>query len=183
LALGTGKAVVVAGSGSGNFIFNFRRITMGRELRMVTADWEHPRDDDWYVPLRYGYQRDCEEFQQDVEKHGLEWALKEWGGEPLEERYMLPDATPEELTHYMMYDNSFTAGQPISPAFETKEELARWLADTGASAFGRLTATYEAWLATIERGHAISAFFSSSTGLISGVEAVEAGEKMKEDKQ
>lgn len=34
-------------------------------------------------------------------------------------------------------------GSPISPPFATPEELARWLADTGASAFGNQTATFD----------------------------------------
>jgi len=47
----------------------------------------------------------------------------------------------------MMYENT-SEGTPISPPFETPEELARWLADNNASAFGGMTATYEQWLAT-----------------------------------
>ncbi len=43
-------------------------------------------------------------------------------------------------------------GSPMSPVFETPEELARWLADTEASAFGDMTASYEEWLGMIT-GH------------------------------
>ena len=41
----------------------------------------------------------------------------------------------EERTHYQMYETC-TEGTPISPVMETPENLARWLADNGASAFG-----------------------------------------------
>ncbi len=41
-------------------------------------------------------------------------------------------------------------GSPISPVFATPEELARWLAGTGASSFGSDTATYEQWLRMIK---------------------------------
>lgn len=41
-------------------------------------------------------------------------------------------------------------GSPISPVFATPEDLARWLADTGASSFGSRTATYEQWLKFIQ---------------------------------
>lgn len=97
---------------------------MGREVRRVPADWEHPRDERGkFIPT-------------------YSWDMPQW---------------PEnEATHYMMYEDT-SEGTPISPAFATKEELARWLTDTGASAFGRLTATYEQWLATIEIGFAFSA--------------------------
>ena len=67
----------------------------------------------------------------------------------------------------MMYEDT-TEGTPISPAFETPEELARWLADTGASAFGSLTATYDEWLNMIKRGSSVSAAIIDGR-LVSGV--------------
>lgn len=41
-------------------------------------------------------------------------------------------------------------GSPMSPVFATPEELARWLAVTGASKFGSTTASYDEWLAIIK---------------------------------
>ncbi len=73
----------------------------------------------------------------------------------------------DEPTHIMMYETC-TEGTPISPAFETPEDLARWLTDNNASAFGSMTATYEQWLSTCERGWALSAVCDSS-GIHSGV--------------
>jgi hypothetical protein len=55
--------------------------------------------------------------------------------------------------------------------FWTIEELARWLADHNASAFGGSTATYEQWLATCKRGWVPSAVSDSVHGFRSGVEA------------
>lgn len=96
-----------------------------------------------------------------------------WAGEAPErpnlEDYM-PNWPDEECTHFMMYEDT-SEGTPISPAFETPEELARWLADTGASAFADYTATYEQWLATIKRGWAVSAIMDSN-GMHSGVEGM-----------
>lgn len=40
-------------------------------------------------------------------------------------------------------------GSPESPVFATPDELATWLADTGASMFGSTTATAEHWLSII----------------------------------
>jgi hypothetical protein len=96
-----------------------------------------------------------EEFKEDVKAQGLEDALEYWGGGPYTHNYM-PEWAKDEATHYMMYETC-TEGTPISPAFATKEELAHWLADTGASAFGKRVASYEAWLNTIEAGYAPSA--------------------------
>lgn len=61
-------------------------------------------------------------------------------------------------------------GSPISPVFATPKDLARWLADSGASTFGSMTATYEQWLGMIRGpGWAMSAV-SGGRGLVSGVE-------------
>lgn len=79
----------------------------------------------------------------------------DWAGpRPSPDDYM-PDWPEDQRTHLMMYEDT-TEGTPISPAFATPEELARWLADTGASAFGNMTATYEQWLATCREGWAVS---------------------------
>ena len=40
-------------------------------------------------------------------------------------------------------------GSPMSPVFATSEELAAWLADTGASIFGSATADKAQWLKII----------------------------------
>lgn len=81
----------------------------------------------------------------------------------------MPDFPADQRTHFMMYEDT-SEGTPISPAFATPEELARWLADTGASSFANQTASYEAWLRIAKGGFAPSAILSSA-GLQSGVEA------------
>ena len=149
---------------------------MGREIRMVPADWQHPKDDDGrYIPLHDNYNSDAQRWDEEVamwakgmrrdygtdgwkpiEAEYAEWPLEDWGGKrPRPEDYM-PQWKPEERTHLMMYENT-SEGTPISPAFSAPEELARWLADNNASAFGGMTATYEQWLATCNSGWAPSA--------------------------
>ena len=63
-------------------------------------------------------------------------------------------------------------GSPISPVCKTPEALATWLADNGASAFGRETATRQQWLRMIQAGWAPS-MVADSNGLRSGVAASE----------
>ncbi len=139
---------------------------MGREIRMVPADWNHPKNDrGQYEPLFDNYAEAVDRFAKDIEEMGLEKALEENDGGPRYSNYMHPEG---ERTHYMMYEDA-SEGTPISPAFATPEELARWLADNNASAFGNATATYEHWLNTIRRGWAPSLVFSPDTGLQSGV--------------
>lgn len=90
------------------------------------------------------------------------------GARPSPDDYM-PDWPAERRTHLMMYEDT-SEGTPISPAFATPEELARWLADNGASSFAGMTATYEQWLGVCKGGFAPSAVLEGGV-LKSGVEA------------
>lgn len=133
---------------------------MGREVRRVPSNWIHPRD--WtgrYIPLFDGkdYQQSVDEWDAGSSRWvsgesyccaghgGRTITYAEWNGPRPDEKNYMPRWSDEECTHLMMYETC-SEGTPISPAFETPEELARWLADTGASAFGSLTASYEDWL-------------------------------------
>lgn len=150
---------------------------MGREVRMVPKDWKHPTDNDGdFVPLLSGYTARLARFTQMVSEKGEEYAISYFGAPPDKAEHM-PDFDPDAATHWMMYETC-SEGTPISPAFATKEELARWLADTGASAFGPMRATYEQWLATCTGGSAPSAvlvFDSNSARVMSGVEGMAKG--------
>jgi hypothetical protein len=64
-----------------------------------------------------------------------------------------------------------TEGSPISPVFATPDELAAWLADSKASAFGNQRATREQWLRMILAGWAPSAGLIDGR-LVGGVEFV-----------
>jgi hypothetical protein len=200
---------------------------MGREVRMVPANWEHPKYDakhpkvGQYIPkLDSSYEDDYRNWEEedlpkwkigkvlwdegfimtyaDYYSNGkskvaisdyLEKRRKEernswnptpenpdytwWAGEEPDApdpEYYMPQWPEEERTHYMMYEDT-SEGTPISPAFATPEELAKWLADTGASSFADFTATYDQWLSTIKRGSAVSAVIDNN-GMRSGVEAL-----------
>lgn len=144
---------------------------MGREVRMVPANYEHPRRSDGsFIPLKDGYAEDLESFKKHMDEHGLESALEEFGQGLLREEYMLPDTPDSERTHLMMFENT-SEGTPISPAFKTPDKLARWLTDNKASAFAKMTATYEQWLAMCKDGYAPSAFMKGGK-IVSGVEGM-----------
>lgn len=180
---------------------------MGREVRMVPADWRHPRyPDDYHEPACRG--RYIPLYDRGFADHDREWSegwamwqkglVRSYGDEgpwrartpedgalfshyegsrPSPDDFM-PDWPEDQRTHLMMYEDT-TEGTPISPAFATPEELARWLADTGASAFGSMTATYEEWL-RVCRGAFAPSLVMSSAGIQSGVAAAsEAGEAGK----
>lgn len=151
---------------------------MGREVRMVPADWQHPKEQifepragqmvDRYKPLfEPGWAAAAKEWDEERAK----WERGEYpsytseecrampydqynGRRPYSGDYM-PEWPTEQRTHLMMYETT-SEGTPISPAFATPEELAHWLADNGASAFGGDTATYEQWLKVARCGWAPS---------------------------
>lgn len=165
---------------------------MGRQVRRVPKDWQHPKNElGHYIPLHDGFNKDLREWDEGAAKwaeglmrdydsafDGSGWEPKgdcnysyeEWAGKrPVQSEYM-PDWPAEQRTHLMMYEDT-SEGTPISPAFETPEELARWLTDNRASAFGSMKASYESWLATARGGWAPSAVMDAK-GFRSGVEAM-----------
>lgn len=157
---------------------------MGREIRRVPLNWQHPIE--WVQRIdRFagdGSTRPELSFKPLFERDYYETAVREYDptdpddakyGPPKIENYM-PDFSdvPEDEMGICMYETT-SEGTPISPVFKDPDELAHWLADNNASTFGSSTGTYEQWKAMIDRsGWAPSAMFSNETGLISGVEAV-----------
>ena len=159
---------------------------MGREVRKVPADWQHPKDSSGrYIPLFDGkdYARRLTSWDAGaakwaeglVEDYSGGWKPKpvdlvhysDWDGKRPDSADYMP--VWSDATHLMMYEDT-SEGTPISPAFSTPEELARWLADNGASAFGDMTADYEHWL-NIARGGWAPSLVISSAGMQSGVQA------------
>lgn len=166
---------------------------MGREVRRVPKDWQHPKQENGrYRPLHgHSYSHAVAEWDEEYAQwqkglkrgYGAEkWVPREaeqlnmhysdWSGRRPDDADYMPDWPASERTHYQMYENT-SEGTPISPVMDDPEQLARWLADTGASAFAGMTATYEEWLRMIVGpGWAPSAMFSTETGLVPGVVAV-----------
>lgn len=161
---------------------------MGREVRRVPKDWQHPKKksfnylkgrevesyqpmfdrpfgpvmDEWYAEWK------AWEAGTHPDKKGHDYPYWEWDGGPPDPAYYRPDWPEETRTHLMMYEDT-SEGTPLSPAFETPEELARWLADNGASAFGDMTATYDQWLATCKNSWSPSMVMDNGV-MKSGVE-------------
>jgi hypothetical protein len=170
---------------------------MGREVRMVAADWKHPKNDKGkYIPLHEGngaFEKAEAEWNEGYAKW-QEGLCESYGtGEkwkPIDSEYVglrysdysgtrpspddfMPNWPAEKRTHYMMYEDT-SEGTPLSPAFPTPEELAKWLVANNASAFGGETASYEAWLRVCKGGWAPSCVVQNGQ-LYSGVEALVNG--------
>lgn len=166
---------------------------MSRECRRVPPDWEHPKDENGkHIPLKNGAKFEHAHAQWQEEKARWDqgevvsfdgygdrfWIPKpvELAGAPFPEpdgpepdpRDYMPVWPASQATHYQMYETT-TEGTPISPVMTGKEELARWLTDSGANAYARQTASYEAWLEVCEGRETVSGVIDNGR-IISGVE-------------
>jgi hypothetical protein len=158
---------------------------VSREVRHVPEWWVHPKDkageyipmwDESYLVVAREYAKERAEWERgefpsyaDEEDHVL--TFEQWSGPfPNPCRYM-PDFLPEERTHLMMYEST-SEGTPISPAFKTPEELAQWLVDNNASAFGSTPASYKGWLAVAKGAYAPTMVMRSGSPPQSGVDYV-----------
>lgn len=118
---------------------------MGREIRRVPADWEHPRytkenapydnrigehipmyDDDYDSACEKWYAEAASFTPKDYAKYYHEYA----GSPPDEESYRARKWTEEEATHWVVYQ-TVSEGTPVTPAFATKEELIEYLVKNG----------------------------------------------------
>ena len=167
---------------------------MGREVRRVPADWQHPKQQvlDWrtgqmveqYKPLYSGeeYQSRVDEWDEECAKWKAGWrpdycadedrtlTYEQYNEQRPHRNDYMPDWPDEQKTHLMMYEDT-SEGTPISPAFKTPEELARWLVDNKASAFADETGSYEGWL-RVARGGWAPSMVTSATGIMNGVDAI-----------
>lgn len=140
-----------------------------REVRRVPKDWQHPKDASGrYVPLfdgvdldrrqamwdegarkwSQGLRRDHRGGWQPIDDDAKSLTFGEWDSHRPDPRAHMPQWSQEERTHIMLYECT-SEGTPLSPAFESPEELARWLVDNNVSVFAKSTASYEAWLSLI----------------------------------
>ena len=126
-----------------------REVTiMGREIRRVPKGWEHPRDsqgeykhmcDSTYKDAAEKYVKEFLEWQDDtseIAKHKDDGCKYYWefAGYPPDEDNYRPEFESEP-TCYQVYQ-TVSEGTPVSPVFETKDELKVWLVNNGWTAEG-----------------------------------------------
>lgn len=125
--------------------------SMGREIRMVPPNWEHPmtRDEysgrmrkqpmhrgtyaearaEWLDGLRKweaGEDPDREKYKNDDGSYQDWW---EWNGGPPDRAYY-ETWERNEATWFQLWE-TVSEGSPVTPPFSTKEELAQYLASHG----------------------------------------------------
>lgn len=125
---------------------------MGREVRKVPSDWQHPKDSAGrYTPL---YDQPFCNADADPDD------------DPPDPDYYRPDWPESERTHFQIYE-TVSEGTPLSPPCASLKELARWYAEHGDPVWGAVT--YEQALTFVGVGYAPSMVFSSGR-VMSGVE-------------
>ena len=160
---------------------------MSREIRRVPANWQHPEHD--HCPHWGG--RDAHKNSISVYQRGkcfhplydedFDTALREWMrnyelwkrdehdgfeyheiyGSPPNPEYYRPAWTPGQATHYQLYE-TVSEGTPMSPVFETLDELAEWLIENGSSE--------KAARNFIKIGSVPSSMYSPQTGWVDDIE-------------
>ncbi len=124
---------------------------MGREIRRVPANWQHPTYENPYrgtvlKPL-LGRHFATEAAEWDAAKEAWDrgerpdyfnaardgdCSFEEWCGERPEAEWYVPYDPGAEQPWWQMYE-TVSEGTPVTPAFATAEELIDWLATVGES--------------------------------------------------
>ena len=173
---------------------------MGREIRRVPPNWEHPRytaDNAPHNRLGSLVGEYIPMFDRDYDTEAREWldncvkwdagehedqqrddppAYKyfwEWGDNPPDPESHRP-AFIEQPTWYQMYQ-TVSEGTPVTPPFETKAELVNWLVERGESHGTQYEKRYTRGQAEafVEQEWAPSLVVTPETGAVSGVEYAE----------
>jgi len=117
---------------------------MGREIRRVPKNWEHPQKEEYSHLKRESEMQYIPKFDESYIAASNEWIENfnkfepdedclyfwEYEGNPPDEEYYRPDWKPEEMTWYQVYE-TVSEGTPVTPPFETKKELVDYLVVNG----------------------------------------------------
>lgn len=136
---------------------------MSREIRRVPSDWQHPKSAGHYVPL---FDETHAEAMAEYRKDPADY-----DNEPPDGHCYRPDFGDTALA-YQVYE-SVSEGTPVSPVFETAEEMVGWLMNDG-SGLGiggrQMPLTREQAESFVRNAYAPSMVYSNATGLVSGLE-------------
>ena len=148
---------------------------MGREIRMVPPNWEHPKnergnydpmlDDSFENALKawvHDYKLWAKGEHPDQPK---DCTFSEWDGGPPQEDWYRPEFT-EEPTWFQVYE-TISEGTPVTPPFKTKAELVTYLVENGDfydQRRGDGGWTKENAEGFVEREWAPTGIFNASTG-------------------
>ena len=134
---------------------------MGREIKRVPMDFDWPMDKIWSGYLMSRCVDSCEDCHKVAKIIGIPYIDDSSCPQ-------FPDFGPPKGEGYQLWETT-SEGSPMSPVFETPEELAEWLEFNKASSFAKMTCSYDEWLDFIKGpGWALSCVMDN-TGIHSGV--------------
>ena len=140
---------------------------MGREIRRVAANWNHPTDEKGnYIPMHSSFPYNETEIQEGLRDGWLKGQSPNYGVA------VMPQWPEAQRVHIQVYE-TVTEGTPVTPHFGTKEELAKYLSENGDFAYQKGYSaispkpTYDQAIRFIEDGYVPSMMFSPVTGLVS----------------
>ena len=108
---------------------------MGREVRMVPPNWDHPKNDKGHLQPMFDreFQDEADNWKRllllhiPAEHDG--WEFWEWHGKPPDREYHRPWKS-EDATWFQVWE-TVSEGTPVTPPFATKAELVDYLATNG----------------------------------------------------
>lgn len=126
---------------------------MGREVRRVPPDWEHPKEQKFNTFTGKMEERFFPLFDRPFEEAAREWLDEaiawdngtdpdcaehkathpfywQWSNMPPNPAYYRPDWPEGTATHYQVYE-TVSEGTPVTPHFATKAELIDYLVEHG----------------------------------------------------
>jgi len=126
---------------------------MGREIRRVPPNWEHPKKEAFdyrtgamieryqplfdrpFAPAMREWIKEWEAWEagthEDFAKHGKEYPnYWDWSSGPPDPHYYRPNWKEGEATWWQVYE-TVSEGTPVSPPFATPDELVDYLATHG----------------------------------------------------
>lgn len=110
---------------------------MGREIKRVALDFDWPINKVWPFYKLSTCIDDCDECRAAAKIRGMEFT-----------EYNCPkfkEYDPPEGDGYQLWETT-SEGSPMSPVFQTPEELAKWLDINQISSFSDMTCNYDQWL-------------------------------------
>lgn len=118
---------------------------MGRAIRMVPANWEHPKDERGkYIPMHTRFPYADDEIAEGLEDGWLDASKPNYGID------LMPTWSEQEATHFQLYETT-TEGTPISPVFASFDDLCEWAAEN-ATTFANFKATADQWREMLRSG-------------------------------
>ncbi len=116
---------------------------MGRELRRVPIDWEHPKDAQGHYDPHYNqtyieavaeWEAERTAFLNDPEEQArADMPFEEWYGSHPKQEYYRPEWPVGTATAYQVYE-TVSEGTPVSPVCKSESDLRKWLIAQGHSA-------------------------------------------------